>query len=145
MKFSSPLSSNTQARLLLFLLGLFVFFGAGVSAFTPPVGHPADWNIAPPINVTEANQVKGGGLSVNAFTARGNAQFAQKATFKGIVRGSNAASSTIYFGGASNEVGVSILGDVETTGRFQIDDLRHAESQPKRLCADANGKLIFCP
>lgn len=55
-------------------LVLLVAFTA--SAWTGPTQSPPGGNVAAPVNVGSTDQVKNGGLSVNAFAAFGNSYFA---------------------------------------------------------------------
>jgi hypothetical protein len=49
---------------------------SALSAWTGPTATPPDGNVSAPVNVGTSDQVKDGGLSVDAFAAFGNAYFA---------------------------------------------------------------------
>lgn len=62
-------------RLLNLLFGILigsVFSSAVVIAWSGPTSAPPNGNVAPPINVGTANQVKNGGLSLNTLAVFGN-------------------------------------------------------------------------
>ncbi len=60
------------------LMGGVALFATVAIAWTGPTAAPPSGNVAAPINVGSTNQVKNGGLSVNAFSAFGSSYFAGK-------------------------------------------------------------------
>jgi hypothetical protein len=73
---------NTSSRTsqLVFSVSLFVFgavlCGTAAYSWTGPTGAPPDSNVAAPLNVGTASQIKDGALSVNGFSNVGSSYIA---------------------------------------------------------------------
>ncbi len=78
-----------------------------VSAWTGPTAAPPGNNVPAPINVGTIDQVKNGGLSVNAFAAFGTAYFAGKV---GIGTASPSYPLTVVGGVYANQVTINNTG-----------------------------------
>lgn len=113
-------------------------------AYNAPEGSPSTYNSDGPLTVGPTDQVKDGGLSVNAFQARGNAYFDQNVSFHGAVYGGTAAApGPIVFGSTTNNVDLAINGASEATGTYQSDSLKNDDGNTP-VCADKDGVFYLC-
>ncbi len=129
-----------KKNIFLITLLTLVAFGVGSFAYTNPAApYPA--NTDAPIDTSLSNQIKTGGLSVNEFVARGNAQLQQNATFKGTVQGG-------YPGDTPTAVIVNsdtiVTGEVHTKEYLGSGTLAHNDATPRPLCNDGSGNIVFC-
>jgi hypothetical protein len=134
----------------------FIFFGAlfavGLSyvvqaagTYTAPSGTAPANNTDLPLNVGSMLQVKGGGLSVNAFSAYQNAEFDGSTYFNGPLFAPTSNGTIIFGGGDStgeHNVGLAISGALNSTGILGSAPL--ANSTTSTVCADGNGVVILC-
>jgi hypothetical protein len=131
---------------LFILIPLIFVAGATFAAysFTGPTAPPSANNTDGPLIDTSLNQVKNGGLSVNAFAAAKNSFFNQDVIFTGTVFGGTpAAAGPVAFGNTTNKVSVAITGSQSITGTYQSDTLKTGGGE-KPLCADENGTFYIC-
>lgn len=134
----------TQLFILIPLL-----FTAGIVmaaySFVPPTTAPDAGNTEAPIDTSITDQIKHGGLAVNAFNVQGGAYFAQQVSFADTVQGGapGVTSSTINFGDTSHQVSVQDLGSTSIIGNYQSDSLKSGGGL-KPVCADTNGAFFLC-
>lgn len=136
------------------VLGVAVAVGASyihAQSWTPAPGTPPGSNTIFPVNVSSDDQVKDGGLSVNAFVANQNAQFDQVIYLQGAMHGGTASTidSTILFGGTdpitssiNRVVNIVATGGLKATNNIQSDTL--TELYVGDLCANSLGELVRC-
>ena len=80
---------NVLQSVKVIILGLVLSLGImNVSAALEGANPPAN-NVPGPINEGPSSQIKNGGLSVNAFTARGNSLFYQPVKVYSFIGGNN--------------------------------------------------------
>lgn len=137
-----------KSTLFLTLFLVVVAFAIGTSAYSEPI---ASWpvNTVEPIDTGVVDQAKTGGLAVQTFFARGNADFKKDLTIEGVAQGGNPGDTTSTVQIASN---VLVTGDIyagdpsfrNPTGHLQANSLRHGETNPKTVCGDENGIVVFC-
>lgn len=136
------------------VLGVVVALGASyihAQTWNPAPSSPPSNNTIFPVNVSANDQVKLGGLSVNAFMANQNAQFDKVIYLQGPMHGGTAASSdsTIAFGGTdpvnnaiNRVVNMYVTGGLKAANTIQSDTL--AGLNASELCANSSGVLIRC-
>jgi hypothetical protein len=132
----------------LFIIIPLVFLATGVFAafsYTAPTAAPTSNNTDGPLDIGSTDQVKDGGLAVNAFQSRTGSFFAQRSTFTGLVRGGTPSDTTssIAFGDSSHAVTLSNVGNIALGGTLQSDTLKTGGGS-KPLCADTNGTFYIC-
>lgn len=136
------------------VLGVVVALGASyihAQTWNPAPSSPPSNNTIFPVNVSANDQVKLGGLSVNAFMANQNAQFDKVIYLQGPMHGGTVASvdSTIAFGGTdpvnnaiNRVVNMYVTGGLKAANTIQSDTLRGLSVG--ELCANSSGVLIRC-
>lgn len=132
---------------LIILVSLLFAAGAAMAAysFIGPTAAPTGNNTDAPLDISASNQIKHGGLAVNAFQAVSGSDFVQQASFAGLVNGgrSNTSNSTIIVGTPSQATSVTDLGNATVAGEYQSNALQTGGgTQP--LCADQNGNFYIC-
>lgn len=134
-----PFSIKSTLALTLMLSVLAV--AVGTFAYTEPTApYPA--NTIEPIDIGLADQAKAGSLSVFAFFARGNADFKSDLAIEGIAQGGNPGDLVSAVQIASN---VLATGELHANDHLSARSLIHNEANPKPVCGDANGIVVFCP
>jgi|GEM_PF-4029096 len=141
---SSPFN---KATLFLTLFLAVVAVGVGVSAYSEPRDLYTRYNTFEPIDISAIDQVKLGGLSVDAFSARGNANFKKDLSIKrvamGCVGGCDATKKATTVTIAND---LLAAGDLTAQKSFRVESLKHKpEDGLLPVCADENGIIIFCP
>ena len=135
---------------MLILVPALVLGAIAVEAYSLPPTFPNDTNVVP-VTVGTPDQVKTGGLSVEAFVARDKAMLLGKNTFiTGTVRGGVAPSlgtSTVYFGdvasGATVTLGVEENVQVTDSSERLISGVL-AGSGVRVLCANDVSEVFVC-
>lgn len=157
----------TTQSIALAILVVIALFAGGVSAGNPAIPNPGGFsanNTPFPVDVGTSYQIKGtqgqsgGGLSVEAFTARAAASFDKIVGIQGILTGNptSAINSNLSFGagsnGTGNRVDLSILGTTYATELTAGDragglysDAVKATTGLNELCAKQDGTIIVCP
>jgi hypothetical protein len=138
-----------KATLFLTLFLAVVAFGVGTSAYTEPI---ASWptNTLEPIDTGMVDQAKIGGLAVEPFFARGNADFKKDLAIEGVAQGGNPGDTTTAVQITSNVLVTGDIygGDTSTRNRIgflQANSLRHSDpTGVKTVCGDENGIVVFC-
>jgi len=132
--------SMYKKNIFLTLLLAGVAAGASALAYTNPTA-PFPVNTEPPIDIGATIQAKSGGLSVNEFQGRGNAHLQQNAVFLGTIQSGGPGSSptTVIV-----DTNTDVMGEVWAADFLNSSTLQHSETQPKPLCGDATGEIIFC-
>jgi len=135
---------------LAFIIPLLFVAGIAMAAysFVGPTATPPGNNTDGPLDVSSSNQIKNGDLAVNAFQVVSGSEFAQQASFTGLVNGGTAGatsntSSTINFGTSSTPVSVNNIGNATVSGNYQSNSLKSGGGL-KPLCADPNGTFYLC-
>lgn len=134
---------NIQPFLLL-VLGV-LMLGVGASAYSEPFApYPA--NTQEPIDISLSNQAKTGALSVNAFFARGNADFKKDLSIKGVAQGCAGWPCDVASTNTKITIGNNTIakGELYALNKLAAGSLKHTESAPKPVCADSNGIVVFC-
>ncbi len=127
-------------NLSLALLLAVVLGGASTFAYTnPQSAFPV--NTYPPIDEGVTNQVKLGGLSVNEFQTRSDADLQQNATFVGPIQAGNPGQQNTVVQVGTNTL---VSGEIRAAQYLNSSTLQHNASQPKPLCGDGAGNIIFC-
>ncbi len=148
-------NTNTKKYIVIassLVVGLVLSIGLSYvgAAFSYPAATPPNGNVPLPVTVDTIDQVKVGGLIVNAFIANEAAAFDMDTYLKQPVFGGSAtAISPLRIGGFD-----SLLNDTYTvittaTGYVQAnkelaapDEL--ANNQKNTLCANDTGHIVFC-
>lgn len=131
----------TKSVLALTLMLAVVAAAVGTFAYTEPTAaYPV--NTTEPIDTSLVDQAKAGGLTVNAFFARGNADFKKDLSIDGVAQGGNPGDVLTTVQIASN---VLATGDLYALDHLSARSLIHNEAQPKPVCGDVNGIVVFCP
>lgn len=127
---------------------MLVAVAVGVSAYGEPIA-PWPVNTTEPIDTGMTNQAKVGPLSVTTFFARGNADFKKDLTIEGVAQGGDPTITT----NTSVQITSNVLatGDLRSgslggvaTAHLSAQNITHGEPQPKAVCADTNGIVVFC-
>lgn len=119
------------------LLGLFVAVGMNYAlAFVGPTATAPGSNVAAPVNIGTYDQVKDGGLAVNAFVGGGDgseSSFWGDLTIGGIP------------GGIVGPKDLFVYGDIGLDKFRQLyeDNLLNI-SYPAPVCTDTTGNIVFC-
>jgi len=130
-----------QLALCSFIL---LFLASTTRAYTGTTSTPPSNNTDAPIDVSSSNQVKTGGLVVNAFTASGGSYFDKQVFFNGPVAGSvGPGNSTIQFGDLIDKTSLAITDGLATLASLRADSLMNSTNNTP-VCADKNGVLILC-
>ncbi len=142
----------SRSTLVFFALLIVIGLGQAARASYQEPTAAAPGNAAEPINSSDDAQVKQGGLSVYAFTARMSAEFDYDYNrFDGLLRGGTPGdvNSQVHIGGilGSQDYNNDLKsnGLLNAAGYIQSTDLSHSDNTLKPLCADTAGKIIFCP
>lgn len=126
-----------------------ISYAAHAATFTNPSGTPPAGNTAFPINVGTANQVKQGGLAVQAFIASQNVELDGNSYFAGSWHAdpTSANPGTISFGGTDpntvlRKVSLALTGGFGNSGSIASSPL--ANNALKPVCSDSNGSVVLC-
>ncbi len=121
-------------------------WGIPSSVYTDPTGTPPQANTETPLNIG-GDQIKAGGLGVNAFVASQNAQFQQTAVIGGAAYADVGNPSAVTFGGIdfagiAHKVSLALSGAFSNTGTIKSAVLTNAGGAA--VCADGNGVVVLC-
>lgn len=140
------MQSLKKLKIIILLLVLFFGIGSFAHGFTSPIMSAPGKNAAEPIDTSTNDQIKLGGLSVNAFVARNNAIFSwDRNRIDGLVRGGQPTdtTSTVNIGGGANQANLTATGNIRSK-KMQSGALAHSQSGLMPICADASGNLSLC-
>lgn len=136
-----------KPTLVLTIFLMIIVAAVGVSAYKEPIA-PWPVNTTEPIDTGMVNQAKVGPLSVTTFFGRGNADFKKDLTIEGVAQGGNPGDTTSTVQITSNVLATGDLksGSINgsTTAHLSAQNITHGEPQPKTVCADTNGNVVFC-
>ncbi len=141
---------NKSYKILLLALPL-IALAWTVSAYDEPLSPLPISSVIVPVIVNPSNQVKRGGLAVDAFIARDKAYLQGSTIFiKNTVRGGaspSTAASTVNFGVAlDHSVAVQVKDNVYVSDANKRLIYYTASGAGERLlCAEPTGKIIICP
>ncbi len=105
---------------------------------------PPDGNTPAPLNVGILDQIKTGGLAVDAFVANANAEMDGNTYFDGVLHSAD-ANGTINFGDSTKNSAVSLAINgwfTDNNGTMKSAPLANNTMNP--ICADETGTIVLC-
>lgn len=131
-----------KPTLFLTVFLMLVVGAVGISAsYKEPIA-PWPVNTTEPIDTGMVNQAKVGPLSVETFFARGNADFKKDLSIEGVAQGGQPGQT----GATTVQIASNVLatGELHANAHLSAQNITHNEPQPKPVCGDVNGIVVFC-